>query len=106
MAFSMSDSQQVTVTAKAIDKKGNAAPIEAPEWSTDNTDLLALTPSDDGLSCVVAAVGPLGSGTVTFKADAQLGDGEVPIVGTLDVTITGGLATTVTLEAGAPSEVS
>ncbi len=105
MAFSMSDSQQVGLTIKVVDKKGNKAPIDGvPEWSVDNTELLALTPAADGLTCVVAAVGPLGDGNVTVKCDADLGSGVVPIIGTLAVTITGGAATTVTIDAGTPTE--
>ena len=105
MAFSMSDSQQVVLTIKALDKKNNPAPIDGPgEWSTDNTDVLALTPAADGLSCTVVAVGPLGVGKVTVKADADMGAGVVPIVGTIDVTITAGQATTVVVDAGTPTE--
>jgi hypothetical protein len=105
MSFQMSDSQQTTVAVKFVDKKGQPAPVDGiPEWSTDNTDVLALTPAADGLSCLVQAVGPLGTGTLTLKADADVGDGVTPIVGTLEVVITGGQATTVTLEASEPVE--
>ncbi len=105
MAFSMSDSQQVTVTIKAVDKKGNAATLDGvPEWSSDNSDVLALTPSPDGMSCLVQAVGPLGTGNITMKADADLGTGTTEIVGTLEVDITGGQATVVTLDPGPVSE--
>ena len=104
MAFQITDSQQVTLGIKALDKKGNPAPIEGVEWSTDKTDLLALVPSADGLSCTVLAVGPLGIGTVTMKADAQMGEGESPIVGTLQVEVTGGQAVTVKITAGTPEE--
>ncbi len=105
MSFSMSDSQQVTVTIKAVDKKGNAASLDGvPEWSSDNSDVLALTPAADGLSCLVQAVGPLGTGSITMKADADLGAGTTEIIGTLEVNITGGQAVTVALEPGAASE--
>jgi hypothetical protein len=105
LAFQMSDSQQVTVTIKVMDKKGNPAPVDGvPVWLTDNTELLALTPAADGLSCLVAAVGPLGTATVSVTADADLGAGVTPIVGTLDVQITGGTATTATLAPGTPTE--
>lgn len=105
MAFSMTDSQQNTVSLKPVDKKGNAATVDGvPEWSTDNTDVLALTPAADGLSCLVAAVGPLGSGSITVKADGKAGPDEFPIVGTVDVTITGGDAVTIELTPGTPEE--
>lgn len=105
MAFSMTDSQQVTVTPKFVDKNGNAANVDGvPEWSTDNTDVLSLIPAADGKSCLVSAVGPLGVGNITLKADADLGVGIRTVIGTLEVTITGGQAAAVVLEPGAPSE--
>ncbi len=109
MAFSMTDSQQVDVTIKPVDKKGQPAPLDGvPEWSTDNTDVLSLKPSADGLTCTVIAVGPLTApdtpARVTVKADADMGSGTTPIIGTLDITITGGAATTITLTPGTPSE--
>ncbi len=105
MAFTMTDSQQTTMSVKFVDKKGQPAKVDgAPEWSTDNTDVLALTPAADGLSCLVAAAGPLGDGTITLKADADLGAGVVPLIGTVDVSVTGGQATVVTIDPGTPSE--
>lgn len=105
MAFDLADSQQVVVSVAFVDKKGNPANVDgAPEWSTDNTDVLALTPEPNGMSCLVQAVGPLGAATVTLKADADLGAGTVPVIGTLDINVTGGAATVVTLTPGVPEE--
>ncbi len=106
--FQMTDSQQTTLRVGGLaDKKGN--PVTgtlqgAPQWSTDNTDVVALTPAADGQSCLVAAVGPLGQANVTLKLQADFGQGPVPIVGTFAVTITGGSATQVTITADPPSE--
>lgn len=103
MAFSMTDSQKSTLSVKFEDKKGNPAPVDpgtTPTWSTDNTDVLQLTPSADGLSCDVAAVGPLGVGTVTLKASAGGSD----IIGTVQITITGGAATQVEIDNTPPVE--
>jgi len=105
MAATISASQQVKVTVEFRDKKGNPAKVDGkPEWLTDNTDVLALTPGGDGLSCVVAAAGPIGVGIVTLKADADLGSGVVEVVGTLEVNVTAGPATVVTLTAETPEE--
>ena len=105
MAFSLTDSQQTTLSVKFVDKKGNPANVDGvPEWSTDNTDVLALTPAADGLSCVAASVGPLGVAKVTLKADADLGAGTEPIFGTLEIDVTAGNAATVTIDAAAPTE--
>jgi hypothetical protein len=105
MAFALSESQQVTLSVKFKTKKGHDAKVDGvPEWLTDNTEVLALTPAPDGLSCLVAAVGPLGTATVSVKGDADLGVGVKPIVGLLEVEVTAGDAATVTLTPGEPSE--
>lgn len=105
MAVQLTDSQQCDVTPKFVDKKGNPAKVDgAPTWLTDNPDVLSLTPSADGLTCTVAAVGPLGAGKISMKADADLGAGVVELVGTLDFEITAGQATTVILDVGAATE--
>lgn len=57
-------------------KKGNPARIDGvPIWMTDNPAVLALTPSEDGMSCRVDAVGPIGAAKLSIKVDADLGDG-------------------------------
>src|SRR5262245_52292976 len=61
VASQMTVTQQMTVTAEFQDKKGNPAPVDGvPTWQTDNSDLLELTSSADGLSCVAKAVGMIG----------------------------------------------
>lgn len=105
MAFKMTDTQQVSVSPKFLDKKGNPAQVDGPpEWLTDNSDVLALEPATDGLSCLVKAVGALGTGTVTVRADADLGTGVVPLIGTLEIEITGSMAMQVALTPGTPTE--
>lgn len=105
MAFEMSDSQQVTLSINFTDKRGN--PVDtpsgsSPEYSTDNTDLLRLTPSTDGMSCLVQAVGPLGSGVVTVKvADSS---GNPLAAGSIDVTIKSGAPTSINITPGTVEE--
>ena len=104
MAFSMTDSQKCTLTITAVDKKGNPAalPAGAVSWLVDNTAVVALTPSADGSTCDAAAVGPLGTATISVKvSDAT---GTTLAAGSIDCTITGGAATTITINPGAPVE--
>ena len=64
-------------------------------------------PAADGLSCKVTAIGPITDivSTITFTADADLGAGVVPLIGTAECTrVTPGTATVVTLNVGAPQE--
>ncbi len=104
MTFSMSDSQQSTFTIAFTDKKGNPAPTPAGtiSWLVDSPTVLALTPAPDNLSCLVAAVGPLGVATVSVKLTAP--DGTTLAAGSVDVTITGGAATVIAVTPGTPVE--
>lgn len=106
MASALTVTQQVTVTIKAIkDKKGNPAKIDgAPAWATDNTDLLALTPAADGMSCLVKAVGVIGSANVQASIDADVGPGVSLVLGTAGFDIVAGQAVQVDLDVGAPAE--
>lgn len=101
----ITDSQKVTLSVKFVDRKGNPAPVDGvPSWGVDNTDVLAIEVSEDGLTCVASAVGPLGTGLVSMTADADLGEGVTPIAGTFELTVTAGEATTVEITAGEVSE--
>lgn len=81
------DKKLVGCTVSYVDRAGNAARVDGtPVWATDRPDLLALTPSEDGMSCDIAPVGPLGSGQITVTADADLGEGvrELVTLGSID----------------------
>jgi hypothetical protein len=103
--MNITDSQQVSLSIQPVDKKGNAAAVDgAPQWASSNTEVVTVTPSADGLSAIAAAVGPLGTATVSVTADADLGAGVTSIAGTLDVTVTAGQAATVSITAGTPTD--
>jgi len=106
LAMQMSSSQFVSVSAAFTDSRGNPAPVEegSATWRVDNPNVLALEPAADGLSCKVSAVGPLGTAKVSLTADADLGAGVATIVGVLDVEVTAGRATVVSLSPGVPQE--
>src|SRR5215471_19558459 len=70
VAAQLSSTQQQTLSVVFQDAKGNMAAVDGqPVWGVDNTDVLALTPSLDGMSCTIAAVGPLGNARVSIQAD-------------------------------------
>ncbi len=105
LMLTLTSSQKAALTVAFKDKKGNPATVDgAPIWGVDNPNVLAITPAADGLSCDVSAVGPLGTALVSVQADADLGEGVVPIAGSLEVMITSGAAETVEITAGAPEE--
>jgi hypothetical protein len=105
VAAKMSATQQCTVTVTFQDAHGNPARVDGvPSWFTDNSDVLSLQPTLDGMSCTASARGPIGTARLTLNADADVGAGVEPLLGTLDFNITGGKATVVQLDAGTPEE--
>lgn len=99
----LTDVQKVLVTVSPVSAKGNAAPVDGiPVWEVSDTSLLSVVPSEDGLSAVVTAVGPIGLAQVSVKGDADLGEGVVEIVGILDVEVVASSATTFALTPGVP----
>lgn len=84
---------------KPKDRHGNPAPVDGvPVWSVSDDSLLTVTPSEDGLRATVQAVGPVGTGQVVVKADADLGEGFKEIIGTADVDIVAGEATELAID--------
>lgn len=105
MALTMNTIQQCVLTIKPVDAKGHPAPVDGiPVWLSDNTDVLSLTPADDGLTCVAAAVGIPGTAKVQVSCDADLGAGVTLLVGTLDVSVTAAPATTIVIDPGPPTD--
>lgn len=102
---SQTTTQQTPVSVKLVDRLGKpVTPDTPPEWLTDNSDILLLEPSTDGLSCMVKSVGIVGNAKVTVNADGKSGPDVVSIVGTLDFEVTQADAVTVQLTAGAAEE--
>ena len=99
VSITLTDSQQCVLTVKGVDKKGNPSTVTGAAWFVDNTDLLGITDNGDG-TAVLKAVGPLGKGTVSVKASVGGGD----VAGSADVTIVAGAPTTLTIDAGAPTD--
>ncbi len=104
MLVTLTDVQKVAATIAVLDAKGNPAAIDGvPVWAAGDPAILAVTPAADGLSAVIAAVGPLTAGTqVTVTADADVGEGVKPIVGILDVAVVASEAVSVNVTAGTP----
>ena len=76
----------------------------SPVWAVDNPNVLALSPAPDGLSCTVAAVGPLGNARVSIQADADMGAGISSLAGVYDVEVVAGQATAVEVSGGPVTE--
>ncbi len=104
-SISMTNSQQATATIQPVDKRNQPAPVDGvPVWASSDETIVTVTPAADGMSAVVAAVGPLGAAKVSVTADADLGAGVSSIFGTLDVTITQGQAVGINITLGDATE--
>jgi hypothetical protein len=105
MALTLTATQFSKLSIAPKDRKGNPAKLDGvPEWATDNSEILTITPSADGLSCDVTAVGMIGTANVQVTGDADVGSGVTPIIGTLEVEVIAGNAITVDIDPGTPTE--
>lgn len=102
--FNLSIDEKVSVALAITDRTGAPARVDgAPVWATSDATLLAVTAAADGLSAeLVAGETADAVATVTVTADADLGDGVMPIVGVLTVALTGGRAQFIALTPGTP----
>lgn len=100
MAVVLPDTHQVPFALVVLDAKGNPAEVENVVWASTDESLLIVVTASDGKSAVAAAVGPLGTAQVTVTADADLGEGVVPISGLADVTIVASAAVSIGLVPG------
>lgn len=89
------------LSIRPVDSKGNDAPLDgAPVWQSSNTEVLNLAAAPNGLSVALLPVGPLGAVTVTVTGDADMGTGIKPIIGSIDIQVTGGEAIAIVITPG------
>lgn len=100
----LTDTQQCDVSVKALNRKGNPAPVQNPVWSSSDSTVATVTQDAvDGLKAKVVA-GAAGTTQINVSADADMGDGVKPISAVLDVTVVGGQAVTFAVTTGTPTE--
>lgn len=100
MATILTDTQKATITATPVSARGNPARVDGiPTWTTDNPTVLGVEASADGMSATITAAGGVGDAQVQFTCDADLGEGVVPVIGLLSVTVVAGPAASVGLVA-------
>lgn len=94
--FTVPTGDSFPASLQFVDAKGNvgAAPAGVvPVWTVDNTAILVVTPSTDGLTADLVTVGPSGVAKVTVT------DGT--LTGELDVTVEAGVIASITVVPGA-----
>ena len=106
MAVVLSDTQFIEGQVSTVNKKGKPAPVQSGtiEYSSSNEAVVTVTESpDDETKFTVTAVGA-GTAQVNYSADADLGDGVVPISGFTDFEVTPAQATGFNVTFGEPQE--
>lgn len=88
MAITLRDDFILPLVVSGADAKGFAAPVEGVTYSSSDETIATVDANG-----VVTPVAP-GTAQVTVKADAEIGDGEVDLVGTVDVEVVAGQAVT------------
>lgn len=105
MLLKLSDSQECVLTLDPRDAAGQVAPLDgAAEWLSNNSEIVTVTASADGLSATATTTGALGMATISVSADAKIGDGVSAISGSIDIEVGPGQATVINITAGEPTE--
>lgn len=105
MALVLTDMQKVVLSVSFTNRAGNPAVVDGvPQWTSSDPAVIAVTPSEDGLSAVAVTVGPLGLAQVSVVADADLGEGVTEITGVLDIEVKPSQAVFAIVVAGAPED--
>ncbi len=101
----LTDSQQCDLAIAPVDRKGKAAKVQdgSTTWTSSDETVATVEAGADGLTATVKAV-DLGTCQVNVSADADLGDGVSSLSGSLDVTVVGGQAVSLSVSTGVPSE--
>lgn len=107
MSLILKDDQRVGLTAAFTTKAGNPARVDGvPVWRSSDESIVTVTPSEDGLSAVAVAVGPLGTAQVSVEADADLDAEETRLItGVLDIEVRASEAVVAIVAAGAPESI-
>jgi hypothetical protein len=94
----LTDLQQFTLTVAEVDSKNQPVVGDNLSWSVDQPDIVAITPSADGYSCLcVAGADGVANVTVTDNTVTP------PLTGTDSVTVVSSAATSIVLSEG-PAE--
>jgi hypothetical protein len=99
MAFQIHDSEQVAISAQAVDSEGNPADATVAFTSSDPS-VIEVQDAGNGTALLVASPGEGGLGTAIVTATVTNGDGTV-IEGTVEVEVVAGDAVIVNIEFGA-----
>lgn len=102
----LTDTQDCSLSVVAKSRKGSVTQLQNITWESSDPAVLTVTQDTTDPSKALASAVTAGIVVISMKADADLSDGVVDIIGTLDVVIGAGQATVVEIAAGTPVEQS
>lgn len=100
LQLTLKSDEKITLAPAAVDHLGRPTKFESPVWTTNNSDLVTLTPSPDGTSCDISPTGIAGVVIVQLDLDGDAGAGVAPMMAQAEITITPALVSSLELTAG------
>jgi len=102
MLITITNEEKVSVTLAPTTAAGNAATLDgAPLWAVVAGDA-TIEVAEDGLSCVLISGEAAINSQIEVTADADLGEGIVALVDTIDLAVVSAEASALGLVAGDP----
>jgi hypothetical protein len=103
LEVTITNEQQVLVTLHPVTAAGHPAPVDGPpQWSVISGDS-TFQPAADGLSCELISSDNPGDTDFQVTADADLGQGVIPITDIVRLTVAHANAANLGLTAGDPT---
>jgi hypothetical protein len=100
MLFTITNEQKIKVSINPQTLQGNPAPVDgAPVWTVTSGDA-TIEPSEDGLSCYLISGAANVNSAITVTADADMGEGFIPLVDTADLAVVSAQASSLGMTAG------
>lgn len=102
------DRQQVTLNVGEQDSEQQPVTGDQLAWTVDNANVITITPSADGYSCLCASTVGLGiPGGTIGDATVSLADNTVtpPLTGSFQFSVVSGDAASLTITAGTPEDI-
>lgn len=100
MLFTITNEQKIKLTLNPTTAAGNPATVDgAPVWAVIEGDA-TLEPAEDGLSCYLISGEANVNSKITVTADADLGEGVVAIIDTVDLAVVPASASALGITAG------
>ncbi len=106
LEINITNEQQVNVTLHPVTATGRPATVDgAPTWTIQSGNS-TVTPAADGLSADLVSSDTPGDTEILVEADADLGQGVVPISDIIRLSVAGAQAANLGLVAGDPTPKS